>query len=163
MQPGARRRQLDETLRAAYSEGLLSESTFLARLDRVLGAGTLDPPGIIGDLTVGAARGPRAAAHRWAARITMWPRRRSVPLLALDWSGAVAERLLVGRAPESDIELCDETVSRRHAELLWRSGTWVVHDVGSRNGTMLNGRRIERAQLRPGDYLSFARHTLRID
>ncbi|HLI60475.1 MAG TPA: FHA domain-containing protein [Solirubrobacteraceae bacterium] len=163
MQPGARRRRLDETLRVAYSEGLLSETTFVARLERVLSARTVDPPGLVGDLTIGASRGPRAAVHRLTARITMWPRRRTVSPLALDWSGAAAERLLVGRAPESDIELCDETVSRRHAELLWRSGTWVVHDLGSRNGTMLNGRRVERAQLRPGDYLSFARHTVRVD
>jgi hypothetical protein len=41
MQPGARRRQLDETLRTAYSEGLLSESTFMTRLDQVLGEATI--------------------------------------------------------------------------------------------------------------------------
>jgi pSer/pThr/pTyr-binding forkhead associated (FHA) protein len=59
--------------------------------------------------------------------------------------------------------LDDETVSRRHAELLWRAGGWVVHDVGSKNGTVLNGRSIERAQLRPGDFLAFATRTFRID
>lgn len=61
MQPGMRRRQLDETLREAYSEGLISESTFVARLDRVLRVATLDPLRLVGDLTIGANRGPRAA------------------------------------------------------------------------------------------------------
>jgi hypothetical protein len=162
MQPGARRRQLDETLRAAYSEGLLSESTFVTRLDEVLGEATIDPRRLVGDLTVGAANGPRAAARRLITRIAMWPARRSISLLALDWSGAT-ERLLVGRAPESDIVLDDGGVSRRHAELMWRDGTWVIHDIGSKNGTLLNGRSIERAQLRPGDFVCFARRTFRID
>ncbi len=162
MQPGARRRQLDETLRAAYSEGLLSDSTFMTRLDQVLGEATIDPRRLVGDLTVGAARGPQAAARRFASRVAMWPTRRAIPLLGLDWSGAT-ERLLIGRAPESDIVLDDGSVSRRHAELVWRGGTWVIHDIGSRNGTVLNGRRIERAQLRPGDFVCFARQTFRID
>lgn len=99
MEPGARRRQLDQTLRTAYSEGLLSETTFVARLDRVLSETTLDPLRLVGDLTVGATRGPRASARRLTTQMAMWPRRRSVPLLALDWSGRDAERLLVGRAP----------------------------------------------------------------
>jgi len=163
MEPGARRRQLDETLRAAYSEGLLSETTFVARLDSVLGEATVDPLRLVGDLTLGATRGPRAAARRVTSRLVMWPRRRSVSLLALDWSGAACERLLVGRDPDSDVVLENATVSRRHAELLWRSGTWVIRDAGSRNGTKLNGRAIERAQLRAGDYISFAEKTLRID
>jgi hypothetical protein len=162
MEPGARRRQLDETLRAAYSEGLLSESTFVTRLDQVLGEATLDPRRLVGDLTLGASRGPGAALRRFVSRLAMWPAARSIPLLALDWSG-VTERLLIGRAPESDIVLDDGAVSRRHAELSWRGGTWVIHDIGSKNGTVLNGRRIERAQLRPGDYVSFAKRTFRID
>lgn len=162
MHPGARRRQLDETLRAAYSEGLLSESTFLTRLDQVLGEATVDPRRLVGDLTLGAAHGRGAAVRRLVSRIAMWPARRSTPLLALDWSGAT-ERLLVGRAPEADIVLDDGTVSRRHAELTWRDGTWVIHDIGSKNGTVLNGRTIERAQLRPGDYVSFAKQRFRVD
>lgn len=162
MEPGTRRRQLDATLRAAYSEGLLSESTFLARLDQVLGEATVDPRRMVGDLTVGAARGPRATTRRLTSRITMWAARCSPPLLALDWTGTT-ERLLVGRAPEADILLDDDTVSRRHAELLWRGGAWVIHDIGSKNGTVLNGRTIERAQLCPGDFISFARQTFRID
>jgi pSer/pThr/pTyr-binding forkhead associated (FHA) protein len=39
----------------------------------------------------------------------------------------------------------------------------VIHDIGSKNGTVLNGRTIERAQLRPGDYVSFAKRTFRVD
>ena len=84
MEPGARRRQLDETLRAAYSEGLLSESTFVTRLDEVLGEATVDPRRLVGDLTLGAARGRGAAVRRLLSRILMWPTARSTPLLALD-------------------------------------------------------------------------------
>lgn len=163
MQPGSRRRQLDRTLRAAYSEGLLSESTFLTRLDSVLSEVTVNPRPLIGDLTLGATRGALATSRRLSARIRLWIGREPVCLLALDWSAPVQERLLIGRAPEADIVLDDATVSRRHAELVWRSGAWIVHDFGSRNGTLLNGRPVRRAQLRPGDYVSFAGETLCID
>jgi pSer/pThr/pTyr-binding forkhead associated (FHA) protein len=39
----------------------------------------------------------------------------------------------------------------------------VIHDIGSKNGTVLNGRTIERAQMRPGDYVSFAKQRFRVD
>src|SRR4051812_19491017 len=53
----------------------------------------------------------------------------------------------VGRHPESDIFLDDITVSRRHVEFRRAEGTFRVHDVGSLNGTYLNGDRVDDAEL----------------
>src|SRR5205809_7320270 len=50
---------------------------------------------------------------------------------------------VVGRAPTSDIPVFDPTISRRHAELVVADGGVQVHDLGSSNGTFLNGTRIE--------------------
>lgn len=58
-----------------------------------------------------------------------------------------------GRHPESDIFLDDITVSRRHAEIRREPGGYVVHDVGSLNGTYLNRERVESARLNDGDEL----------
>ena len=66
-----------------------------------------------------------------------------------------------GRHPDSDIFLDDVTVSRRHAELARSSGSWIVRDVGSLNGTYVNRQRIEdQAPLKNGDELQIGRFKL---
>jgi hypothetical protein len=70
------------------------------------------------------------------------------------------ERTLVGRSPDCDIFLDDVTVSRKHAVLLDRGGTFVVEDQGSLNGTFLNRRRIESAELEDGDELQIGKYRL---
>jgi pSer/pThr/pTyr-binding forkhead associated (FHA) protein len=59
---------------------------------------------------------------------------------------------VVGRSRQCDIVLQDPNVSRRHIEIRPRGGSWVVADLGSTNGSRLNGRWIEGSEvLRPGD------------
>jgi pSer/pThr/pTyr-binding forkhead associated (FHA) protein len=60
----------------------------------------------------------------------------------------------IGRSPENDLVVGnDSTVSRLHAELLQHPDHWSVRDCRSRNGTYLNGERIEQATLRSGDVI----------
>ena len=60
----------------------------------------------------------------------------------------------VGRAPGCAVLLDDPTVSSRHARLSPQADRLVVHDLGSRNGTLVNGRRVQGpTQLSPGDRL----------
>jgi uncharacterized RDD family membrane protein YckC len=51
-------------------------------------------------------------------------------------------RLVVGRSRSCDIRLRDDTVSRLHAALVWRGGTLILEDLGSSNGTWVNGERV---------------------
>ncbi|NML55522.1 FHA domain-containing protein [Streptomyces sp. R302] len=52
-------------------------------------------------------------------------------------------RVRIGRAPDNDVVVADLVVSRHHAELLARpDGTYWIHDLGSHNGTFLNGRAV---------------------
>jgi hypothetical protein len=60
-------------------------------------------------------------------------------------------RLLIGRSRDCDISVEDPNVSRRHAELRNEDGRWVVADLGSTNGVKVNGRRVEKSPLEPGD------------
>jgi two-component system NtrC family sensor kinase len=63
------------------------------------------------------------------------------------------EPQLLGRSSEA-LPLTDNTVSRRHAELTPDAGMWFVRDLGSQNGTWVNGVRIgERTSLKPGDQI----------
>jgi putative nucleotidyltransferase with HDIG domain len=62
------------------------------------------------------------------------------------WDG---DRLLrIGRSPDLEIVLNDTSVSRRHAEIVATDHGWVVRDLGSRNGTFLNGSRVGRLERR---------------
>jgi pSer/pThr/pTyr-binding forkhead associated (FHA) protein len=70
------------------------------------------------------------------------------------------ERTMIGRSPECEIFLDDVTVSRRHAVLIERDGAFFIEDQGSLNGTFLNRRRIESAQLEDGDELQIGKYRL---
>jgi pSer/pThr/pTyr-binding forkhead associated (FHA) protein len=62
--------------------------------------------------------------------------------------------LTVGRAADADLVLADELVSRRHARVSQRGAGAVVEDLGSRNGTFVNGNQIHGpTRLVPGDQL----------
>jgi hypothetical protein len=58
----------------------------------------------------------------------------------------------LGRSRHSDVMVDDANVSRAHAEIRPRGGSWVLADLGSTNGSRLNGRRVEGSEvLKPGD------------
>jgi hypothetical protein len=71
-----------------------------------------------------------------------------------------AERMTIGRRPDSDIFLDDVTVSRDHALLVRRGEEFFLDDLGSLNGTYVNRRRIESARLDDGDELQVGKYKL---
>jgi pSer/pThr/pTyr-binding forkhead associated (FHA) protein len=66
----------------------------------------------------------------------------------------------LGRHPDSEIILDDITVSRRHADIVRDSSSYVVHDAGSLNGTYVNAERVDQAVLRQGDELQVGKFRL---
>jgi adenylate cyclase len=64
---------------------------------------------------------------------------------------------LVGRAATSDVPIYDPTISRRHAELVLAPNGVRVRDLGSSNGTFLNGARITEAVAVDGDVVTFGK------
>lgn len=64
---------------------------------------------------------------------------------------------LVGRAPTCDLPIIDPTISRRHAEVQVEAGDVQVRDLGSSNGTFINGTRIEAGALTVGDTVTFGK------
>jgi adenylate cyclase len=70
--------------------------------------------------------------------------------------------LLVGRGPGSDIPIVDPSVSRRHAELVCEGDRVRIRDLGSVNGTFVNGARVEAATAGPGDVVAFGRASFRV-
>jgi len=72
----------------------------------------------------------------------------------------IEESIQIGRGVQSDLRIHDTEVSRHHAELRQIDGRWQVADVGSSNGTFVNGRQIDSALLSAGDQIQFGRSVL---
>lgn len=66
--------------------------------------------------------------------------------------------LVIGRRETADIVLRFPNVSGRHCELTLVAGYWHVKDLGSSNGTKVNGVRVAEQRIDPGDKLSIAKH-----
>jgi pSer/pThr/pTyr-binding forkhead associated (FHA) protein len=71
-----------------------------------------------------------------------------------------AEQTTIGRSPDCGIFLDDVTVSRKHAVLTNRNGTFTIEDQGSLNGTFVNRKRVEGAELEDGDELQIGKYRL---
>ena len=72
--------------------------------------------------------------------------------------------VVIGRQPGSDFVIDERTVSRRHAAIHREGYAWVVEDLGSMNGTRVNGERVRRrATVSPGDVIGFGAATARFD
>ena len=146
-------------LRAGSVDGRLSIDTFSERIERLFAArnrGELDS--LVADLK------PPGPLRRTLMRTVAWWstldrdmrvawQRPHVPVLALP---AGDRQIVLGRARDCDCVLADQSVSRRHAELRREGEGWLLRDLGSRNGTRVNGvRLLDEAEVGPGDRVSF--------
>jgi hypothetical protein len=87
-------------------------------------------------------------------------------LLLLDGQRNVVgpEGVVLGRSRNCDVVLNDPNVSRQHAELRPRGGSWVLTDLGSTNGSRINGHPVERSEVvRPGDEIELGATVLRFE
>ncbi len=69
-------------------------------------------------------------------------------------------RNVIGRGTEADIRLPDTGVSRKHVDVVLDSGTAICEDLGSTNGTLVNGRRVSRQPLSDGDVIRIGHSVL---
>jgi adenylate cyclase len=79
----------------------------------------------------------------------------SIPLLK--------NTLVMGRRESCDVCLRFPNVSGQHCELTCHEGVWYIRDMGSTNGTKVNGQRIaQRKMLRPGDEITIAKRRYKV-
>ncbi|MFG2760184.1 DUF1707 and FHA domain-containing protein [Streptomyces wuyuanensis] len=165
----AERERVLGVLREGAVQGRLSHDTFVRRMELALAArGPDELRALTADLR---PDGSRLAARLYGAvgRISAfsvrlgraWRAERLPPLL-LPEPGPYPLR--IGRDPSNGLRLSHETVSRLHAELSLRGGLWVLRDLGSTNGTTVNGRRVTGSVVvRAGDMVSFGHMGFRLD
>lgn len=68
------------------------------------------------------------------------------------------KQLMIGRRESCDVVLRFANVSAHHCEMSLESGYWFVKDLNSRNGTRVNGYRVTRRRIDPGDSLHIGKH-----
>ncbi|BCB84302.1 DUF1707 and FHA domain-containing protein [Phytohabitans suffuscus] len=149
-------------LRDSAREGRLSDVTFLHRLRVVIDARRRrDLDAAVGDLPpAGLWARAELAFQGWWDR-TFGPRPAAAQLdLRLP---PAPGRYVIGRDFACDLRLTHDSVSRRHAMLTSVDGQWMVVDLGSTNGTRVNGWRLQvQTPLRPGDQLDLGLQRLRV-
>ena len=89
-------------------------------------------------------------------------RARLVPLDDAPPIDLVKDLTLVGRSEDCDVRLDHKNVSKLHCLLVKTDGLVLVRDLGSTNGTRVNGQRVRRAALLPNDHLSIASFRCRV-
>jgi serine phosphatase RsbU (regulator of sigma subunit)/pSer/pThr/pTyr-binding forkhead associated (FHA) protein len=73
------------------------------------------------------------------------------------------DSLVAGRSSKADLVLVDSSMSRRHARIFSTVEGWFIEDLGSRNGTYVNGDRVRHlSQLKPGDLINMGNSTIRV-
>jgi hypothetical protein len=165
----AERDDVIRMLRDGSVEGRLSQDTFLARVERALHARSAEELArLLSDLPAPApARGSalRARVSGWRSGFTGAVRAAlpapRLPRLALPRGPRTV--FTIGRSPGCDLPLGDPTVSWVHAELRRTAEGWVLVDLGSRNGTRVNGWRADSGfVVRAGDCVHFGRAAYRL-
>ena len=85
-----------------------------------------------------------------------------VPVGGGDTIPLMKPTLNIGRRESCDLVLRFANVSGQHCQLMLENGYWFVQDNNSQNGTKVNGSRVVRKRLDPGDLLAVARHKYNI-
>jgi hypothetical protein len=142
------------------AEGRMSHETFERRVDQVLQARSQSELAeIVHDLpptnrVVNRLTGLISQVSQVTARIEAAWRGPRLPRFMLP--PRELGRIVVGRAPGCQFVLTDLTVSRFHAEIYRADEGWMISDLGSMNGTRVNGWRLTGpARVRPGDEVGF--------
>src|SRR5213080_1776301 len=81
-----------------------------------------------------------------------------IPLDGGEPLAIIKDMTLVGRKESCDLRIDHKSVSKMHCVLVKTDGLLLVRDLGSTNGTRVNGVRVRRAALLPNDQLSVANH-----
>lgn len=140
------REQAVAALRRGLVAGRLGTETFAERVDAAYRAKTHDElAAVTGDLPP-ARRLWQAIVARLASGVES---DRAVPLCPP--AMRVGESRVLGRTPSCDYAIAEPTVSGRHAALLRTAEGWCIKDLGSRNGTRVNGWLVDEQALEPGD------------
>ncbi|WP_460942348.1 FhaA domain-containing protein [Okibacterium endophyticum] len=174
------KRELDTRAAVVTRDRILAPNEFTVRMsqkdhERMSGIG----PALIDELTTVVQKHAKQQGYQFAGgvRIRLRPDEGlSDGMMQIDstnvkgqvsWTPAVdidgkrhritKSRTVIGRGSDADITIDDSGTSRKHVEILWDGERAQVRDLGSTNGSELNGRRIQQAALEPDSVVQIGR------
>jgi hypothetical protein len=155
-------RELEQVVRDSAEErqwGLVGPAEVVFETDPGLKQGVFEcEAALVEGPSTGAVASPAAEAPKPkadAAKLVLLEKGRPSKAFALG-----KERVIIGRLPESDVPVPDPGVSRRHAEVRKEDGGYLLVDLGSTNGTLVNEARIGERVLEEGDRITIGRTVL---
>jgi pSer/pThr/pTyr-binding forkhead associated (FHA) protein len=163
----AERDEAVDHLREQFAAGRLSHDTFLHRMGSALSARSRSElPPLLADLPTARRPAWRQALDRVQATVSDLRRVRPAVFrrtnVDADWAllffppDSTRTAFTIGREPGCDLLVTDITVSRAHARLTRAAGGWLLADLGSTNGTTVNGWRVrEPVAVQVGDLVRF--------
>jgi hypothetical protein len=155
------RRELEQVIREGAGErgwGLVGPPEVQFQTDASLKQGEFScEPLLIEGPTTGGAGPPLAAAGASDREAELVIIEKGKPGKAFPLT---KERVIIGRLDDSDVVLADPGASRRHAEVRRQNGEYVIADLGSTNGTMVNESTIGERTLEEGDRITIGRTVL---
>ena len=176
----ALRSELDKKAAVVSRDRILAPNTFTVRLspadeEKMAAVG----PALLDELDGLVKKHARAQGYSFAGAVTIELRRDesvSTGTLRVDsetaqgrvsWRAVVdvegrrhpltASRTVIGRGSDADITISDSGTSRKHVEILWDGKRGQVKDLGSTNGSKLNGVRLDTAPLQPDSVIELGR------
>ena len=176
----ALRSELDKKAAVVSRDRILAPNTFTVRLspadeEKMAAVG----PALLDELDGLVKKHARAQGYSFAGAVTIELRRDesvSTGTLRVDsetaqgrvsWRAVVdvegrrhpltASRTVIGRGSDADITISDSGTSRKHVEILWDGERAMVRDLGSTNGTKLNGVKVGEASLAPDSTITIGR------
>lgn len=163
----AERERVLDVLREGAASGRLSHDTFVRRMELVL---TARRPEELQALTADLAKeslwsrrlyGTVGRISAFSVRLRRAWQAEKLPPLLLPEPGPYPLR--IGRDPANGLRLSHDTASRLHAELSHQGRVWVLRDLGSTNGTTVNGRRVTGSiVVKDGDIVGFGSMVFRL-
>lgn len=176
----ALRRELDTKAAIVSRDRILVPNQFIVRLakgdyERMTGLG----PALIDELTQLVQSHAAAQRYSFAGGISIQLEQLPslgegmIDIASINVKGTVAwtpvldiagkrypitrSRTVIGRGTDADITVDDTSISRKHVEVLWDGKRGQVNDLGSTNGSLLNGQKVAKAPLEPDSVIDIGR------
>lgn len=154
---GTETRRLEDMLfaaaRSSLERGLEENDALTSRL-----RGTASQVDLPGEVTREAP--PRRSAASVPPQVPGERPRLSV-IFAGQRAPVTKERFVIGRASQNtDLQIRDANVSRRHAAVIFHDGAWYIHDLQSTNGVEFRGRKIHTRRIEHGDCYTISDYQL---
>ncbi|MBN2542126.1 HD domain-containing protein [bacterium] len=75
----------------------------------------------------------------------------------------IAQKMLLGSGPEVDVQILDDSLSKKHCQFDWNGKKLTITDLNSKSGTFVNGKKVKEAELQSGSEIQIGQNTMKVE